>query len=119
MHACEYWYGHSGTHQHGDAFELYCLVSGRSKSEVLRDLRADWIAQRRGPAIKAAAALSQPQTRIEADETREGALSASQASVVAVPLDPASLCKRFMYVWALSAAGAFIVLLWLACMDLE
>src|SRR5215472_10533980 len=71
-HACAYWYDHGGTHQHGDAFELSCLVSGRSKSEVLRDLRAEWIGQRCGSDDQATASLSQPQSRSEADATRRG-----------------------------------------------
>src|SRR5215472_7791655 len=81
-HAVAYWYGHGGTHQHGDAFELFCLVSGLSKSEVLRDLRTEWLAHRRGPDTLTAASLGQPQTGIEADETRGGALTASQESAV-------------------------------------
>lgn len=88
-HAYEYWYDHGGAHQHGDAFELFCLVSGQNKSEVLRDLRAEWIAHHRGSDDQEE--LSQPQTRMEADATRGAALSASQASALAVPLGPASL----------------------------
>ena len=84
-HAVAYWYDHGGTHQHGDAFELYCLVSRQSKSQVLRDLRTEWRAHRRGPDPLTAASLGQPQTGIKADETRGGALSASQASASAIP----------------------------------